>query len=83
MQKLSYQRSTVLTYLAEFVRHEKPASVEAWIAPALYRQIAAAVRRVGGDALKPIYMELGEKVSYEDIRLVVAYLQGATNQGRS
>jgi hypothetical protein len=38
------------------------------------QRVAAAARQVGTDRLKPIYLLLGEKVPYEDIRVVVSHL---------
>ena len=38
-------------------------------------QVTAAARQVGIERLKPIYLALGEKVGYDDIRLIVAYLK--------
>jgi ATP-dependent DNA helicase RecQ len=68
------ERSTLYGYLEEYLRAERPASIAPWIAEGLYQRIAAAARRVGLDRLKPIYLALGEKVSYDDIRIVRAHL---------
>jgi ATP-dependent DNA helicase RecQ len=68
-------RSTVCEYLDEYICEERPASVTAWVSDELYRRIAAAARQVGTDRLKPIYLALGEMVSYDDIRIVRAHLQ--------
>jgi ATP-dependent DNA helicase RecQ len=68
-------RSTVGEYLDEFIREERPASVTAWVSDELYQRIAAAARQVGTERLKPIYLALGEKVSYDDIRIVRAHIQ--------
>jgi ATP-dependent DNA helicase RecQ len=68
-------RSTIMDYLAEYVREERPASLTPWLTEELYHRIAAAVRQVGTERLKPIYLALGEQVSYDDIRLVVNHLQ--------
>jgi hypothetical protein len=64
----------VVGYLAEFIRQERPVSINAWVAKTRYEQIAGAARRIGSDRLKPIYVALGEKVPYDDIRLVLAHL---------
>jgi ATP-dependent DNA helicase RecQ len=68
------ERSTLYGYLEEYIRSERPASIAPWIAEELYQRIAAAARRVGLDRLKPIYLALGERVSYDDIRIVRAHL---------
>ena len=74
MHQTGRSRSTVCDYLAEYVREEKPPSIAAWVTDAVYEQVAAAARRVGSDRLKPIFIALGEKVPYDEIRLVVAHL---------
>ncbi len=68
-------RSTVIDYLANFIRCEKPRSIDRWLAADEYAVIAAAAKRVGLERLKPIFLALGEKVPYDRIRLVVAHLQ--------
>jgi ATP-dependent DNA helicase RecQ len=66
--------STVRSYLEEFIRQERPASVAVWVAPAVYEQVAAAARRVGTAYKKPIYLALGERISYDEIAIVLADL---------
>jgi ATP-dependent DNA helicase RecQ len=70
------RRATVMDYLAEFIRDEKPGSIEIWVPGAIYRRVAETARQVGTDRLKPIYLALGEKIGYDEIRLVVAHLRG-------
>lgn len=67
-------RATVTDYLADYIRQEKPASVDAWVTPVLYERIALAVKEHGGAKLKPIFIALEEQVSYDDIRVVVSHL---------
>jgi ATP-dependent DNA helicase RecQ len=74
MHQTGRGRSTVLDYLAEYIREERPASIAIWVIEELYQRVAEAARRVGTERLKPIFFELGEKVSYDDIRLVVAHM---------
>jgi ATP-dependent DNA helicase RecQ len=68
-------RATVLDYLAEHIRSTRPESINAWIDKSTYDRIAAAARKVGFGRMKPIFVELGERVPYDEIRLVVAHLQ--------
>jgi ATP-dependent DNA helicase RecQ len=75
MQRTGLARSTILQYLAEHIRSDKPATIDAWVKPELYQRIAAVVQRTGGERLKPFFIALGEKVPYDDIRLVVAHLR--------
>jgi ATP-dependent DNA helicase RecQ len=67
-------RSTVVEYLAGFIHQERPAALDTWVKKDIYAQVASAARRIGSDRLKPLYVALGEKVSYDDIRLVLAHL---------
>jgi ATP-dependent DNA helicase RecQ len=74
MHQTEKSRSTVFDYLADWIRQEKPVSLETWVAADLYARIAAAVQKHGSVRLKPIFIALDEKVSYDDIRVVVAHL---------
>ncbi len=84
MHQIQRARSTVCDYLCDYIRRERPASVAAWVAEEVYQRVAGAARQVGTDRLKPIYIALGEQISYDEIRLVVAHflsLQGTEKQG--
>ncbi len=76
MHQTGKARSTVHDWLAEFIREERPKSIAVWVADDVYQKVAAAARRAGTERLKPIYIALGEKISYDEIRLVVAHLAG-------
>src|SRR5205814_1312381 len=67
MQHLGRARSTVAEYLCEFIRSERPASIDAWVDGTRYQQVLTAARRVGTGRLKPIFVALGETVPYDDI----------------
>jgi ATP-dependent DNA helicase RecQ len=75
MHQTERKRTTVVDYLAAFIRSERPASIARWVADDLYQRIAGAARQVGTERLKPIFLLLGEQVDYDSIRLVVAHLQ--------
>jgi ATP-dependent DNA helicase RecQ len=74
MHQTERTRSTIMDYLAEFIRQENVADISAWVPKELYDQIATAARQVGTERLKPIFIALGEKVPYDVIRLVVTHL---------
>jgi ATP-dependent DNA helicase RecQ len=76
MHRTGLARRTVSDYLAGYVRLERPASLDPWVDEETYHRVVAAVRQVGGDRLKPIFLALGEKVPYDLIRLVAAHVQG-------
>jgi ATP-dependent DNA helicase RecQ len=77
MQETGFARSTVCGYLCDYIRSEKPASIAAWVDEARVQEIAAAVAEHGSERLKPIFVALDERVSYDDIRIVVATLQAS------
>jgi ATP-dependent DNA helicase RecQ len=74
MEKETLKRGTVTGYLEDYIRVEKPASIEQWVDRSLYHRVADMARTVGTSRLKPIFLALGEKVNYDDIRLVIAHL---------
>jgi ATP-dependent DNA helicase RecQ len=74
MHQTERARSTIYDYLAEFIHRERPPSIRQWVADDVYERVAAAVRQVGRGFLKPIFLALGESVSYDEIRLVLAHL---------
>ncbi len=75
VRELKYSRTTALEHLAEFIRTTKPASIATWVPDDVVQRVTAAARQVGVERMKPIYLALGEKVAYDDIRLVLAFLQ--------
>jgi ATP-dependent DNA helicase RecQ len=66
---------TVCRYLCDYILTEKPRSLAPWINEGRYQQIAAAAREHGTERLKPIFVALGEKASYDEIRIVVTSMQ--------
>jgi ATP-dependent DNA helicase RecQ len=68
-------RATITEYLAGFIEAERPASIAHWVPAEVYAQVREAARTAGTAALKPIFLALGEKVPYDQIRLVVAHLR--------
>jgi ATP-dependent DNA helicase RecQ len=74
MHQTGRGRGTVNDYLCDFIREERPASVAVWVSNDIYQRVASCARQVGTDRLKPIFIALGEKVSYDDIRIVLTHL---------
>jgi ATP-dependent DNA helicase RecQ len=66
---------TVCRYLCDYILTEKPRSLAPWIDDGRYQQIAAAAREHGTEQLKPIFLALGEKASYDEIRIVVTSMK--------
>jgi ATP-dependent DNA helicase RecQ len=74
MAKVGLARSTVMEYLATFVRLEKPPDLGPWVDEVTFAKVRAAARQVGAERLKPIFLALNEKVPYDQIRLVIALM---------
>jgi ATP-dependent DNA helicase RecQ len=74
MHQTGRGRSTVMDYLCDWIREERPRSVTTWVSHEIYGRVADAARQLGTDRLKPIFIALGERVSYDEIRVVVAHL---------
>jgi ATP-dependent DNA helicase RecQ len=73
-QQIGRARATVTEYLADFIAVERPATIGAWVADGVYKQVADVQRQLATDRLKPIFLGLNEQVPYDQIRLVVAHL---------
>ncbi len=75
MEQTDRAEGTVVEYLCDFILEEKPDNVDAWVGYELYQRIAEKAQALGLARLKPIFVELGEKVSYNLIRIVATHLQ--------
>jgi ATP-dependent DNA helicase RecQ len=73
MHQLKRPRSAVMDYLHDYILRERPASITCWVSEANYQRVVAAAGQLGTARLKPIFIELDEKVSYDEIRLVLAH----------
>jgi uncharacterized protein YpbB len=51
-----------------------------WVGPEIHRQIEEAVGRLGSQWLKPLREALPQEITYDQIRLVVAYMRHASDQ---
>ncbi|MCC6908412.1 MAG: DNA helicase RecQ [Phycisphaerales bacterium] len=74
METMGRARSTVTSYLAQFIEVEEPESIDAWVEPEAQREIAEAMKRAGADYLRPIFDELQGKYEYDTIKLVRAFI---------
>jgi ATP-dependent DNA helicase RecQ len=72
---LGIVRNTAAAHLSDYILSERPESIETWVPPDVYAEVAAAVAKFPGNLLRPIFEFLGEAVPYEQIRLVVNHLQ--------
>jgi ATP-dependent DNA helicase RecQ len=67
-------RATIMDHLSDFIRAEKPESIFGWVAEDVCERVAAAAEQHGTARLKPVFLALNEEVSYDDIRVVFAFL---------
>jgi ATP-dependent DNA helicase RecQ len=74
MAALEVGRATAVDHLCDFIRQTRPLSIDRWVSVDVQQRVAAAARQAGTERLKPIYLLLGEKIPYEDIRVVVSHL---------
>jgi ATP-dependent DNA helicase RecQ len=74
------KRGTVLDHLVDYIRLERPASISAWVGPGPYRRIAAVARENGTASPRPLFLALGEKVPYDEVRLVIAHLHAQADE---
>jgi ATP-dependent DNA helicase RecQ len=65
--------STVRNYLCEYIQEEQPASIDAWVLPDVYKLVSREIDRLQSNSLKPIFVALGEKISYDQISIVMAH----------
>jgi hypothetical protein len=73
MGKLLRSRSTVASYLAEYIESWRPASVSNWVDDTTYARVVAAAENDTSGRLKPIFEACGGEVPYEVIRCVLAH----------
>jgi ATP-dependent DNA helicase RecQ len=67
---------TVARYVAQWIETTKPKTPEPWVSLATVGKVEAAIDEVGGvQALRPVWDALEGKVSYEEIRLTIAFLR--------
>ena len=66
---------TVVNMVADLVEKGRLSYRMEWVGEERHRQIEEAVRRLGAQWLKPLREALPQEITYEQIRLVVAYVR--------
>ncbi len=74
-QTTGRKSSTVHEYLAHYIEQTRPANIDCWLDRPTYEKISAVVKEMGDGWAKPIFIALGETVSYDQIRLVIAHMR--------
>ena len=69
------QFSTVINMVADLVEKGRLEYRQEWVGEANHRQIEEVVRRLGSQWLKPLREALPAEITYEQIRLVVAFVR--------
>ncbi len=77
--KLDRAISTTHGYLQDYIRHRNISDASRWVDSETIKKVRAAIDQVGIGPLKPIFVALGEQVSYDQIRIV---LECAKNEVR-
>ncbi len=70
--KTDRARGTILGYFLDYMEQENPKDISTYISPENYRKILKAIEEVGDGKLKPIFIALEEKISYDEIKIVLA-----------
>lgn len=69
--------STISSHLTELVEAGEAIDIDRLVQPEHYNMIVDALHEIGDDLLKPVKEFLGDEYSYEEIRLVRAFLRRA------
>jgi hypothetical protein len=75
MRRLDLKRGAAVDALLDFIRRDRPASLDAWVDPGVRQRVLAAARVTGSDRAEPLFRFLGEEIAPEDVRLVLAHVQ--------
>ena len=75
------QVATVVNMVADLVEKGKLDYRVEWVGEENHRMIEEAVRRLGSQWLKPLREALPDGITYDEIRLVVAYARNAAERG--
>ena len=65
--------STVSNYLVEIIQEDQPVTLDAWLPREVYDLVSITIDRLQATSLKPIFVELGEKIPYDQIRIVMTH----------
>jgi ATP-dependent DNA helicase RecQ len=73
MRATARRLSTVVDYLTSFIKREPPASIDVWVPDEVQKKVTAAAQKHGAMFLRPIFDELEQKVSFEMIKVSLAF----------
>ena len=72
--------STTRGYLSDYIQHKKITDPGRWVDADTIAKITDVVKQIGDGPLRPYFLALDEKVSYDEIRVVVGCLKNAPSQ---
>ena len=75
------QLATVVNMVADLIEKGRVAYQMSWVGEEAHHRIEEVVRRLGAQWLKPLREALPAEISYEQIRLVVAYCRTQAMEG--
>ncbi len=78
-EKIGRAESTVQGYLQDFIQAQKITDPSPWVNAQTATAIESARTKLGPGPLKPLFIELKEKVSYNDIRTVLSCLENKSS----
>ena len=70
--QLDRSASTVAEQLTKYIRARNISDTDRWVLPAVAERIEAEIRRLGPDKPKSVFEALEERVSYGEIKVVIA-----------
>ncbi|MCS7468313.1 RecQ family ATP-dependent DNA helicase [Stieleria sp. ICT_E10.1] len=71
-QKMSRAQSTVVKYLADYIRHHGINDPTPWVKPETAQRVLANKHLAGDGKMKPIFDHFNGEVSYDEIRITLA-----------
>ncbi len=79
-ERMGRAASTVFGYLESYIRHRKVRDVSPWVNRAEFDLVESAIHDVGVERLRPIFDTLEGRVTYEQIRIVLASIKNSTGE---
>ena len=74
INKTNRSRNTIIEYLCEYIQSTTGNEYLIYIIEDELNQIKKAILKVGKERLKPIFLELNQKISYDNIKIGIAVL---------
>jgi ATP-dependent DNA helicase RecQ len=81
-ERLGRAASTVHSYLEAYIRHRRITDVSQWVSQRELEQVKVVIQYAGSSRLRPIFDALHGRVSYDRIRIAMAWLESQTVKGQ-